>query len=228
MVTDSISDFFFTTSRLAGENLLREGKTTDQIFFVGNTMIDTLRKNEHRFKKPNFWQSQKLETKNYFVLTLHRPSNVDHREQLTRILNAINRGSENKKIIFPIHPRTRKNMEQFNLPQTNENLLLVEPQGYLEFNYLVNNSLGVVTDSGGVTEETTALGIPCITLRTSTERPETCTVGTNELIGVDEKLIESSVRKMKNDNWKKGGIPELWDGKTAARITDLIANKILR
>lgn len=227
IVTDSIADFFFTTSRLAGENLMSEGKMPNQVFFVGNTMIDTLRKNEHRFRQPDFWMPLTLKEKDYFVLTLHRPSNVDHREQLTRILNAIEKGAENKKIVFPVHPRTRKNMESFNLLLTNTNLMLVEPQGYLEFNYLVSNALGVITDSGGVTEETTALGVPCITLRTSTERPETCTVGTNELIGLDENLIETNVRKMANRSWKKGGIPELWDGKTAGRIVDIIANQIL-
>lgn len=228
IVTDSIADYFFTTSVSANENLMREGKRSDQLFFVGNTMIDTLNKNLSRLKKPSFWDTNGLKEKEYVVLTLHRPSNVDSKEQLSAILDAVQQGTNGLKIVFPVHPRTRKNMEQFGLQINSGNVLLVDPQGYLEFNFLVKNSRGVITDSGGITEETTVLDIPCITLRTSTERPETCTVGTNELIGTDPSLIPPFVQKMITGNWKKGGIPELWDGHTADRIVHILISEILK
>lgn len=227
LVTDSISDFFFTTSKFAGENLLKEGRDPRQTYFVGNTMIDTLLKNQSRFRPPSFWSALGLKNKEYFILTLHRPSNVDDKSKLFEILDAITTGAGNIRIVFPVHPRTQKNMESFGLPKENKKIAVVDPQGYLEFNYLVKNALGVITDSGGITEETTVMGVPCVTLRTSTERPETCTIGTNELIGTDPVLIESYIGKMANNIWKKGSIPELWDGKTSDRIAKIIATEIL-
>jgi UDP-N-acetylglucosamine 2-epimerase (non-hydrolysing) len=228
LVTDSIVDYFFTTSRSANENLMREGKRADQLFFVGNTMIDTLNKNLDRFRKPAFWDESGLAEKNYLVLTLHRPANVDEKNQLSGILDAIQQGAHGRKIVFPVHPRTRKNMDHFGLKLDSENILLTDAMGYLEFNFLVSNALGVLTDSGGITEETTVMGIPCITLRNSTERPETCTVGTNELIGTDPQAIPAYVEKMVQGNWKKGGIPELWDGHAADRIVQIIVSDILK
>lgn len=226
IVTDSISDYFFTTSQTANENLLKEGKKSDQIFFVGNTMIDTLMKNMSRLKKPACWEELKLQPKNYFVMTLHRPSNVDDKEQLKSIFDELERSVGSFSVIFPVHPRTSKNMEQFGIKLNR--IHLVDPMGYLEFNYLVKNAHGVITDSGGVTEETTVMGIPCITLRNSTERPETCTVGTNELIGTDPLRIGPEIRKMLEGSWKKGSIPELWDGHAAERIVSTITSKLLK
>lgn len=227
LVTDSIADYFFTTTLLAGENLLKEGKRPDQIFFVGNTMIDTLLKHQPNFRAPNFWLKAGLIVGNYFVLTLHRPSNVDKLEQLDAILTAILKGAGDKMIVFPVHPRTKKNLEQLGINLSNKQLLLVEPQPYFEFNYLVKHAKGVITDSGGITEETTVMGVPCITLRSTTERPETCIIGTNELIGTDPKLIELNVRKMVEGGWKKGAIPELWDGLAAQRIAKILDNLAL-
>lgn len=227
IVTDAISDYFFTTTISAGENLVKEGKSMNQIFFVGNTMIDTLLKHESSFRAPDFWSQQGLEKKKYFVVTLHRPSNVDSKEQLTKILNAIIKGAGENRIVFPVHPRTRKNMENYGIFENRMGVVFVDPLGYLEFNYLVKNALGVITDSGGITEETTVLGVPCVTLRSSTERPETCTVGTNELIGTDPVRIEEYVRKMAQQNWKKGAIPDRWDGKTAERIAEILTTRIL-
>lgn len=220
IVTDSISDYFFTTSRSANENLKKEGKRDNQIFFVGNTMIDTLLKNDARLQKPPFWDQHKLTSGNYFVMTLHRPSNVDDKQQLASIFRAIEESVKQLPVIFPVHPRTQKNMELFGL--SSDRLVLTNPMTYLEFNYLVKQAKGVITDSGGITEETTVLGIPCITLRNSTERPETCAVGTNELIGTDPANIAPALNKIMAGNWKKGSIPELWDGKAADRIVKII------
>ena len=149
-------------------------------------------------------------------MTLHRPSNVDDAEQLKKLLSVLEKGTEQLPIIFPVHPRTKNNLEKFGI-QLNH-VKMVDPLGYLEFNYLVEHAKGVVTDSGGITEETTVMGIPCMTLRTSTERPETCTIGTNELLGTDVKALEEALEKLFSGQWKKGSIPPLWDGKAAERI----------
>jgi len=226
LVTDAITDYFFTTSEVANKNLLNSGVSKEKIFFVGNTMIDTLLAQKPNFRKPNIWDELKLSSKRYLVMTLHRPANVDQDEILASILNEIIYNTEDLPIIFPVHPRTAKILE--NLGISNERLYFIEPQGYLEFNYLVANSKAVITDSGGITEETTVLGIPCITLRDNTERPETVDIGTNELIGTNPKNIAPALKKLFAGNWKKGNIPEFWDGNTAKRIVDIfINNKLL-
>lgn len=224
MVTDSISDFFFTTSRTANENLLREGKTNDQIFFVGNTMIDTLYANLQRLKKPAVWDEYNLQPQKYFLMTLHRPSNVDDPANLKTLLSVIASSAEGMAVVFPVHPRTRKNLSAFK--DEIQKIHLADPLSYLEFIYLIKNSKGVITDSGGITEETTVLGIPCVTLRNSTERPETCTVGTNELIGTNPENIRPAIKKMLSNQWKKGSIPELWDGKAAERTVEIILTRL--
>lgn len=224
IVTDAIADYFFTTSRTANENLLREGKEEQQIHFVGNTMIDSLLKHMPRFRQPECWNALGLNPGRYFVMTLHRPSNVDSRDQLAAIFDEIESNSGDYPIIFPVHPRTRKNMEQFGLALNRVHLN--EPLGYLEFNYLVKHACGVITDSGGITEETTVMGVPCVTLRNSTERPETITEGTNVLIGTDPSRLGPEIGKMVKRDWKKGSIPELWDGRAAERIVDVILNKL--
>ena len=216
LVTDSITNYFFTTTEIANQNLIRNGVKSDQIFFVGNTMIDTLLKNIPRFIKPLIFDEHNLVKGNYFMLTIHRPSNVDDITKLKNLLNEITANSRDLKIIFPVHPRTRKSIEQANLSYSN--IVMIDPLGYLEFNYLVENSKAVITDSGGITEETTVMGIPCMTLRDTTERPETCTIGTNELLGTNPNAIKPALDKLFEDKWKKGAIPELWDGKTSERI----------
>ncbi len=220
IVTDSISDYFFTTSDVANNNLRASGIKEEQIFFVGNTMIDTLLKQMENFRKPSLWDDHQLQTKKYFVITLHRPSNVDDALQLETLLNEIFKHTQDYQIVFPVHPRTRKMLDTINFK--NERIVLSEPLGYLEFNYLVKNSFAVITDSGGITEETTVMGIPCFTLRNSTERPETCSIGTNELIGTNPKDLQPYLEKLFAGDWKKGAIPPLWDGKTAERIVSQI------
>jgi UDP-N-acetylglucosamine 2-epimerase (non-hydrolysing) len=218
LVTDSITNYFFTTSEVANRNLKTSGISDDRIFFVGNTMIDTLLKQMSKFSKPAFWDEFNLAEKQYLIMTLHRPSNVDDAEQLKNLLTVLEEGSHNLPIIFPVHPRTKNNLEKFGIKL--KNVKTVDPLGYLEFNYLVKNAKGVVTDSGGITEETTVMGVPCMTLRTSTERPETCEIGTNELLGTDPAALSKALNKLFADEWKKGGIPPLWDGQTAGRIVD--------
>jgi UDP-N-acetylglucosamine 2-epimerase (non-hydrolysing) len=216
LVTDSITNYFFTTSEYANENLKNSGVGSDRIFFVGNTMIDTLLANFNRLYKPNFWGDYSLTEKEYIVLTMHRPSNVDVGSSLMQKLKAIAVGTRGLPIIFPIHPRTAKVLKQYNdLPEV---IHLVEPQPYFEFNYLVKHCKAVITDSGGITEETTVLGVPCITLRDSTERPETVNIGTNELIGTDPENIKPALDRLFAGEWKKGSIPEKWDGKAGERI----------
>ena len=216
LVTDSITDYFFTTSPIANENLRSEGMSDDQIFFVGNTMIDTLLSNMERLVQPEGGDEKGLQEREYLVMTLHRPSNVDEEEQLKNLIDEIVKSSRGLSIVFPVHPRTRKNLEKIGI--AHDTLHYVEPLSYLEFNYLVNHSKAVITDSGGITEETTVMGIPCMTLRDSTERPETCTVGTNMLLGTNPKAIKPAMEKLFSGKWKKGGVPEKWDGRAAGRI----------
>lgn len=220
MVTDSITDYFFTTTEWASTNLSNTGVSKEKIFFVGNVMIDTLLANRMKFKKPAFWEALKLSQKKYLVVTLHRPANVDGTEQLKELIREITNNVKGYPIIFPMHPRTAKVFKKIGIKA--DNLFIVDPLGYHEFNYLVENALGVITDSGGITEETTVMGIPCITLRDNTERPETVAIGTNELIGTNPKAIPLALTKLFDNQWKKGSIPELWDGKAAERIVQKI------
>jgi UDP-N-acetylglucosamine 2-epimerase (non-hydrolysing) len=220
MVTDSISNYFFTTTPEASENLKRSGIPNTSIFWVGNTMIDTLVKHRSRFQKPKIWEELKLSNKGYIVMTLHRPGNVDEEEKLKSLINEIVENSNNLPLIFPVHPRTAVILHGLGIQHSRRHT--VDPLGYLEFNYLVENSLAVITDSGGITEETTVMGIPCMTLRNNTERPETVEIGSNELIGTDPRAIKPAMEKLFSGNWKKGSIPELWDGKTAERIVEIL------
>ncbi len=216
IVTDSLTDYFFTTSTYANENLVKLGVSKSNIFFVGNVMIDTLRTNEDRLKQPELWKTLHLSNKNYLVMTLHRPSNVDEEISLKKLITKIVDLSEAYPIIFPVHPRTKKLLSGLDL--NFKNLHYITPLGYLEFNYLVKHAFAVLTDSGGITEETTVMNVPCITLRDSTERPETCDIGTNVLVGNDSEKIEKAFHELRSKNWKQGAIPELWDGNAAKRI----------
>jgi UDP-N-acetylglucosamine 2-epimerase (non-hydrolysing) len=216
MVTDAITNYFFTTSEVANQNLRRSGVPDERIYFVGNTMIDTLLANMDRLRAPLFWGEVGLESGQYFVVTLHRPANVDSISQLEAILSAIGEGCRGLPVVFPVHPRTAKNLRK--LPALPDNLRLVEPQPYLEFNFLVKHAKAVITDSGGITEETTVMGVPCLTIRDTTERPETVAVGTNELIGTNPDNLAPALGRVLNNRWKKGGIPEKWDGHAAERI----------
>ena len=172
--------------------------------------------NMDRLKPPTFWDDLGLQAGEYFVTTLHRPANVDATGTFVQLLAAIGSGTRGLPVVFPVHPRTAKTQQDLNgLP---ENLRLVEPQPYLEFNYLVKNAKAVITDSGGITEETTVMGVPCLTLRDTTERPETVSIGTNELIGTDPARLKPALDRLFAGELKKGAIPEKWDGHTGERI----------
>lgn len=249
MVTDSLADYMFTTSNVADRNLLRAGavlgeesnpsadvlaedkfafqRVPQRIFRVGNVMIDTLLKNRPRFRKTELWDKLQLREHEYIIMTMHRPANVDEENHLRQLMEQIITNVHGLPIVFPIHPRTAKifyNLwgDEQQLKLRFPNLHIVEPLGYLEFNYLVERAKAVVTDSGGITEETTVMGVPCITLRDNTERPETCTIGTNELIGTKPEAIKPALDMLFAGQWKKGAIPELWGGNAAERIVEIL------
>lgn len=220
LVTDAITNYFFTTSEVANEYLKGSGFSEDNIFFVGNTMIDTLLRNRSKFIKPKLWDEIGLKESEFVMMTLHRPANVDNDDKLRSLLQEIIDHSEQLPLIFPVHPRTAKMLAGMNIHHPR--LHLVEPMGYLEFNYLVERAKVVITDSGGITEETTVMGVPCMTLRDNTERPETVSLGTNELIGTDPRAIKPALLKLFKGEWKLGSIPPKWDGAAAKRIIEIL------
>jgi UDP-N-acetylglucosamine 2-epimerase (non-hydrolysing) len=216
LATDAVTNWFFTTSEHANANLRHAGVGDERIFFVGNTMIDTLLANMKRLQPPAFVEALGLQAGGYFVTTLHRPANVDRADGFARLLHAIGEGTRGLPVVFPVHPRTAKTLRE--LPGFPSSIQLVDPQPYLEFNWLVKHAKGVITDSGGITEETTVMGVPCLTLRDNTERPETVEIGTNELIGTNPAKLGPALDRLFAGEWKKGSIPALWDGRTGERI----------
>jgi UDP-N-acetylglucosamine 2-epimerase (non-hydrolysing) len=220
MVTDSITDHFFTTSEIANSNLRKNGIPEQKIHFVGNTMIDTLMAQMPRFVRPEGEIFEQLVPKNYFVLTMHRPANVDQEHKLKEMMDAILEGTGGLPIIFPVHPRTANTLHSLGIQAPN--LHMSDPLGYLEFNFLVQNAKAVITDSGGITEEASVMNVPCVTLRDNTERAETVLLGTNELAGTDPRNLKPYLEKIMVGNWKQyQGIP-LWDGNTSERIVNTL------
>jgi len=226
-ITDLLSDYLFTTSPEAEKNLINEGIDKDKIYYVGNVMIDTL--NKFRECASSVSLPSNVHFDKYALLTLHRPSNVDDKDTLNSILDALDYIQKHLPIVFPIHPRTRKMFKTFNLEKrVNQmsNLILTEPLGYLQFIKLMMNAQLVLTDSGGIQEETTVLGVPCLTLRNNTERPITITSGTNILVGMESKAIIHQADIILNGDSKKGQIPPLWDGKAAIRIIEILNTQL--
>lgn len=218
LLTDQIADYLFVTEKSGIKNLKNEGIANERIFFVGNTMIDTLIYFLPKIEKSKILEELNLKPNEYIVVTLHRPSNVDEPENLVKIFEQFKKISEKYKIVFPIHPRTKKNLQKADVNYKHSNILLIEPVGYISFVKLVKNSLMVLTDSGGIQEETTYLKIPCITLRQNTERPITAEIGTNKLIGTEyHKIAEECFNTIQNPP-VDSQIPPLWDGKAAERI----------
>ena len=229
MVTDAITDLLLPPSRDAVSNLLREGHAENKIHLVGNIMIDTLMDSQSQIMKSQILQQLGVREKEYALVTLHRPSNVDNITDFKRILLALAKIQKSLPIVFPVHPRTRKIMDNPELKSITGNMpgmILCDPLGYFDFGRLVSGCGMVITDSGGIQEESTVYGIPCITIRENTERPITLWEGTNELAGTDTAKIIGFAEQILEGRWKKGKIPELWDGHTAERIIDCIEKYI--
>jgi UDP-N-acetylglucosamine 2-epimerase (non-hydrolysing) len=227
VLTDDLSDYFFVTEQSGYDNLINEGKNKDRIYFVGNTMIDTLVAYSKEIDSCGILNKFELTPKKFLLMTMHRPGTVDSLEGLKKLNTLIKNITGKYNLVFPAHPRTLHNLEKFGLLnelKQNKKLILSEPLDYFSFQRLVKDSLMVITDSGGIQEESTFLGVPCLTLRPNTERPVTVTLGTNELIPFDEKLIESRIESVENGAYKKGAVPPMWDGKATERILKIVAN----
>jgi UDP-N-acetylglucosamine 2-epimerase (non-hydrolysing) len=227
LVTDALSEHLFTTCLEANENLKKEGVPEDKICFVGNVMIDTLYYSLPKAEKSLIKDKLGLGTAPYVLVTIHRPFNVDNTDMLNDILEGLIEISNEAVVVFPIHPRTRKNilrLEVYNKIKNDDRMRFIEPIGYLDCLNLMKSAAVVITDSGGIQEETTVLGVPCLTLRKNTERPITVNEGTNILLGMDSGKMISETDKILRGEVKKGKIPELWDGKAAERIVAKILN----
>jgi UDP-N-acetylglucosamine 2-epimerase (non-hydrolysing) len=226
LLTDAISDLLFVTEQSGVENLKKEGIDSSKVHFVGNVMIDTLLANREKAEESDVLKRLNLKAREYGVITLHRPSNVDDPDQFRQIIAAFGEIEKEMELVFPMHPRTRGNIKGSELEKlinTMENLLLLEPLGYLDFLCLMSNAAFVMTDSGGIQEETTILGIPCMTLRRSTERPATIIQGTNRLVPLTTEGIVQNYREISNAGIGGRKVPKFWDGKAAERIATIVA-----
>ncbi len=223
ILTDSISDYLFVTEESGIINLEKEGVSKEKIFFVGNVMIDSLVHFLPKTEKSGIMKEFSLKKNEYCLITLHRPSNVDSQEFLRELIDVMNELAVKMKLIFPVHPRTTKNIEASGLANhLNPNLFLTEPAGYIDFLTLIKNAGLIITDSGGIQEESTYLGVQCITVRENTERPVTVKLGTNQLIGTDLQKVKAAALEIINGKKKEGSIPPLWDGHSAERIADVL------
>ncbi len=229
IVTDAITDYYFVTEQSGINNLLKEGVAKNKLFFVGNTMIDSLVSFDLKIQSSTILEKLKLESKKYVLMTMHRPATVDNVVGLTKLIELIEEVTKLYKVVFPIHPRTLKNIEKEGLLyrfQNIKNIVSTEPLDYFAFQNLISNSKFILTDSGGIQEESTFVGVPCLTLRPNTERPVTCSIGTNTLIPFDIDSIKTQMNLIETDNYKKGTVPELWDGKATERIVSVL-NQLL-
>ena len=224
ILTDCISDYLFVTEKSGLENLKHEGIPDEKVFFTGNVMIDSLVHFIPKADRSDIIKNLNLDSSGFIVITMHRPSNVDSKEYLENFAEVLTKLAERKKVIFPVHPRTKRNLNEFGLNDNGSgNLMLIDPVGYIDFLALLKNAGLIITDSGGIQEESTYLGIQCITVRENTERPVTVEVGTNHLTGTDLKNVEAAALSILNGNNKAGRVPELWDGKAAERIVEILA-----
>ena len=222
MITDQLSDYLFTTCKDANKNLKREGIPTEKTYFVGNVMIESLIKCRPRVEESRVLEKLGLKEKEYVLTTLHRPTNVDSKDRFQDICNALHQIQQEIKVIFPAHPRTQERMKTFDLQGFNNRLIVMNPLGYFDFLALEMHARFVLTDSGGIQEETTLFGVPCLTIRENTERPITITEGTNTLVGVEsEKIIQASYEILTKGG-KRGRVPEYWDDKVSQRIVKIL------
>jgi UDP-N-acetylglucosamine 2-epimerase (non-hydrolysing) len=225
LATDALSDYLFASEGAGVQNLKKEGVNKQRLFFVGNVMIDSLREQMPRINKSKILKKLRIAPKTYAVVTVHRASNVDHRSTLLKIFNLFDRLAAYMTIVYPAHPRSVAMMKRFGLWERFNSiagLKIIEPLGYLDFNKLVKESSMVLTDSGGIQEETTVMAIPCLTMRQNTERPVTITQGTNVLVGQDEEKIFKNIKRIMEQRPKKAVIPKFWDGHTAPRIVQIL------
>jgi UDP-N-acetylglucosamine 2-epimerase (non-hydrolysing) len=229
IITDNITNYFLVTEQSGWDNLINDGVDERHLFFVGNTMIDTMIAFEKEIEESDILNTLQLDQKKYVLITMHRPATVDTKDGLQKLLDLLLHISKSYKIVFPVHPRTLKNIENFNLKQefeAIEELIFTQPLDYFAFQKLIKYSKFILTDSGGIQEESTFLKIPCLTLRPNTERPITCTEGTNTLIPFELDTIKSYLNEIENGTYKKGSIPKFWDGKATERIFEQISNVI--
>ena len=229
LLTDAITDYYFVTEKSGMTNLENEKVKTDAVFFVGNTMIDTLVAYHKNIQSSAILKELNLESQKYVLMTMHRPATVDEEKGLNILISLIEEVTKEFKLVFPVHPRTLKNLEKYNLLQrfqSNKNIISTEPLDYFSFQKLIADCKFVLTDSGGIQEESTFLGVPCLTLRPNTERPVTCEVGTNTLIPFDVEIIKHQINLITTGAYKKGSIPELWDGNATTRIVKIL-NEVL-
>jgi UDP-N-acetylglucosamine 2-epimerase (non-hydrolysing) len=223
ILTDEITDYFFITEQSGYDILLKDGKKKEQLFFVGNTMIDTLVAFENKIKEDTVLEKLGLQPKEYVLMTMHRPATVDYREGLSKLIDILEFVTQTYSVVFPIHPRTMHRLEKFGLKEkigSLKKLILTEPLDYFSFQKLTADCKMVLTDSGGIQEETTYRQVPCLTLRANTERPSTVTIGSNELIPFDLEVIRKKIETIKNGTYKKGNIPPYWDGSSTKRILE--------
>lgn len=229
IITDSISDYLFVSEESGLKNLAKEGVSKNKVYYVGNIMIDTLLFSKSKIDSSQILKDIGLAKKSYATLTLHRPSNVDSAFGLSEVYEILTQITKRTKIVYAIHPRTRKMMESHGFLKKFEGitgLMMIDPLGYMDFIKLVKESKFILTDSGGIQEESTVLDIPCLTMRENTERPATVSRGTNVLVGRDKKLILNSVNKILDGRWKKRTIPRYWDGHAAPRIVNILNNNL--
>ncbi len=227
VLTDHISDFLFVTEKSGLDNLKVEGIDSSKVYFTGNVMIDSLVNFLPHINKSQILEDLGLTKGEYVLATFHRPSNVDEQSSLVKLIDAVNRISTSRKVVFPIHPRTMNNLKKYGLSdKLNDNIIVLEPIGYIDFLSLTKNAELVVTDSGGIQEETTFLGVQCITVRDNTERPSTSDIGTNHMIGTDFDKVVMASHEILNGQLKEGKVPELWDGHASDRITEILFNSL--
>jgi len=230
LLTDEISDYYFVTEQSGLDNLIKEGRSKDKLHFVGNTMIDTLVAFNHKIEESKILDEYHLISQKFVLMTMHRPATVDFEEGLKKLLDIIEYVNKNYKLVFPIHPRTLGKLQQFGLMErvkANDKIILTEPLDYFAFQKLTAHCRFVITDSGGIQEETTFRRVPCLTLRPNTERPSTVTIGTNELVPFDIETVQNKINSIIEDTYKKGNIPPMWDGKSTERILQTCLGLVL-